>query len=415
VVRRLFVWLHRWTGLTTAAFLVVTALTGSLLAFNSELERLISPQLYGTSRPSVVPLDLATLAERAELLVHEAAVSHIGYAEPDQVLVTVRPRNDPSTGAPYSLGFDQLFLDPWTGEELGRRMRGDISQGLINLMPFIYKLHWTLALDMPGMWVLGIVALVWTLDCFVGAYLTMPVSSAGFWPRWQPAWLVKHRAGFFRLNFDLHRAGGLWLWTLLFVFAWSSVMFNLRPVYEWTTRAVFDYQSPRDIFMSLPQHPNEHPRLDWHAAQTVGERLMAEQAASRGFEVRQPLGLAYSPKLGAYHYEVRSSRDIFERAPKGGSTSVLFDGDTGAFTTLLVPTGEHSGNTVESWLYALHMARVFRVPYQILVCVLGFVVTMLSATGIYIWWRKRRARKFSKVRCEAIPGRIEARSMRVES
>ena len=63
--RLFFVWVHRWTGLVMAGFLVFEGLTGSLLAFNIELERLISSQLFAAHRPGSVPLDLATLAERA--------------------------------------------------------------------------------------------------------------------------------------------------------------------------------------------------------------------------------------------------------------------------------------------------------------------------------------------------------------
>jgi len=33
-------------------------------------------------------------------------------------------------------------------------------------------------------------------------------------------------------------------------------------------------------------------------------------------------------------------------------------------------------------------------PYHILVFVLGLVIIILSATGVTIWWRKRRAREF---------------------
>jgi hypothetical protein len=51
-------------------------------------------------------------------------------------------------------------------------------------------------------------ALVWTLDCLIGFYLTLPVSTGAFWRRWKPAWLVKWKAGAYRLNFDLRRAGG---------------------------------------------------------------------------------------------------------------------------------------------------------------------------------------------------------------
>ena len=45
---------------------------------------------------------------------------------------------------------------------------------------------------------------------------------------------------------------------------------------------------------------------------------------------------------------------------------------------------------------ALHMANVFGLPYRIFVCALGILITMLSVTGVYIWWKKRRAQKFSK-------------------
>ena len=71
---------------------------------------------------------------------------------------------------------------------------------------------------------------------------------------------------------------------------------------------------------------------------------------------------------------------------------MLFDGDTGALRQFSQPTGEHSGNTVESWLYALHMARVFGRPYQVLVSLFGLVTALLSITGVLIWWRKRRHR-----------------------
>lgn len=41
-------------------------------------------------------------------------------------------------------------------------------------MPFVYRLHYSLALDTIGTYAFGIIALLWTLDCFIGAYLTLP-------------------------------------------------------------------------------------------------------------------------------------------------------------------------------------------------------------------------------------------------
>jgi uncharacterized iron-regulated membrane protein len=46
MTRAFFVWLHRWTGLVTAAFLIVAGVTGGLLAFYGELNRLLAPEIY---------------------------------------------------------------------------------------------------------------------------------------------------------------------------------------------------------------------------------------------------------------------------------------------------------------------------------------------------------------------------------
>ena len=386
MVRQVFVFIHRWAGLAMTVFLILVGLTGSLLAFKTDVERLICPRIYATPRPGVLPLDFATLAERAQTLVPHGRVKSVALMAPDQATVVMLPRKDPATGAPYELGFVQLILDPWSGEELGRRRPGDLSQGLINLMPFLLELHYTLALGGTGFQILGIVALVWTVDCFIAFYLTLPVSTGAFWRRWKPSWLVKWRAGAYRLNFDLHRAGGLWVWAMLLVFAWSSVMYNFGSVYHVATCALLDCGAGTS-WAAMNPHPNENPRLDFRAALSTGERLMAEQAAKHGFSVQRAYWLYYQD--GIYTYFVKSSLDVDE---KYGATAVYFDADTGAFWSLSLPTGQHSGDTMGAWLSALHMADVFGLPYRIFVCVLGLVITMLSVTGVYIWWKKRKAR-----------------------
>src|SRR5690606_13559522 len=101
-----------------------------------------------------------------------------------------------------------------------------------------------------------------TLDCFVALYLTLPqrresashllrstqsgnAEAKTWWQRWKPAWRIRWRQGGYKLTFDLHRAGGLWLWLILLVFAGSSVYMNLGDtVYTWAMRAVTDFEAP---------------------------------------------------------------------------------------------------------------------------------------------------------------------------
>ena len=176
MTRKLWVLLHRYAGLYMALFLIVVELTGSLIAFRYELDHAINPHLLRVV-PRGTALDPLALIERAETRVPEGRVTDIilHRALDESAMVRMEPRLNPATGEPYVLDFTQLYLDPYSSEELGRRRFGDISQGVVNLMPFIYRLHYSLALGQVGTWLLGIAALIWTLDCFVGFYLTLPL------------------------------------------------------------------------------------------------------------------------------------------------------------------------------------------------------------------------------------------------
>jgi len=391
-MRPWLVWLHRWTGLVLAGFLLLEGITGSVLAFRRPLEALVAPELYAEPHGAHPPLRLAELAARAETLAPETRVGYF-WVDDRQAVFSMLPRSN-SAAAPVAIpSFNHLFLDPWTGRELGRRRDGDPSEGRINVMPFIYRLHMDLALGAAGVWILGVVSLAWTLDSVTGLYLTFPVSASGFLKRWRPAWLVKRPASVIRTNFDLHRAGGLWFWPILIVFAWSSVMFDLPSVYEPVMATLFDYRSEVDQIKAMPLHPNPNPRLGWDEAERLGEQLMTAESARQGFRVRRPYGMAYIEDWGVYTYGVLSDIDVQGHA---WTTSLWLDGDSGKLVSVDVPRDQRLGNAIGMWLRALHFADVGdSVLYRSFVAIVGLVVAVLSVTGVYIWLRKRSARHFS--------------------
>ena len=387
-LRPLLVRIHRYIGVSIATFVAIAALTGCPLAFNTELERFFSPQLFAPRRAPESRLSLAELADKTQLIVPKGRVLQVTYTEPDQAAVYIVPRTNSATGQLEDLGFDEFFVNPWTGTELGRRRRGDLFEGRINVMPFLYEVHWRLAAGHSGQQVMGFSALLWFLDCFVGFALTLPTTCTAFFSRWKIAWCVEWNAGRFRRIFDFHRAVGLWLWAVLLIFAWSAVMMNLRPVFDPTMSLLFDYQPE----IPLPRHSVATPRLDWKAAETAGRRWIALEATRRRFTAGPPQSLMYDPDSNTYSYMIHGSRDVFERSPKGGGTYVDFDADTGALLQCVEPTGRHSGNTVESWLYALHMTRVFGHPYQWFVAGFGVATASMAITGLWLWLRKLRNR-----------------------
>jgi uncharacterized iron-regulated membrane protein len=405
MIRRYLIWQHRWAGLLMTVFLVIVGITGSILAYRDDVDRLLNPQLFASPVPGAKALDLATLAERAEAIAPQAKVWYM-YVNSEQASIRCVPRTNPATGKPYEIGFDHLILNPWTGEELGRLSEYSISHvDRVNFTSFIYDLHTSMTLGSFGWSMVGYVALVWTIDCFVGFYLTLPVGLGKFLKRWKYAWWVKWRASAMRVNFDLHRASGLWLWPLLFVFAWSGVMFNMNSFYERVTQAAFDYQSIDAFIASIPAHPHDNPKLDWRAALARAEQLMAQQAATHRFTVERPAGLAFIAESGVYSYTVQSSRDFRHGSP---DTGVFLDGDTGEFRALSLPSGEHTGNTISNLLWALHYGDIYGLrSYRFLVCITGLLIAMLSGTGVYIWLKKFKTRRLTAaIRRRAAAGQL---------
>lgn len=396
-LREAALWLHRYVGLFMTVFLVMAGVTGSLLAFYHELDQAFNPGLYQVrpphaGAPRLDPFQLREAVQRqlpAGLQARRVLFEQRGDTA---VLLEAAPLSRES----YT-GDDEFFVDPYTGKVLGSRRWGELTQGAHNLMPFLYRLHYSLALGEVGSTLFGIVALLWTLDCFIGGYLTLPPRraqgrrGARVWlQRWKPAWLV--RGGqLFSWVFTWHRASGLWVWALLLVFAWSAVGLNLRVVYAPVMDAAFG--ADLRAIERLPEiaEPRPEPELGWRAAHERGRSLLAALASERGFEVLSERRLVYEPEVGAFRYQVQSSLDVSDRY---AATTVWFDAGSGRLLGFEAPTGEHAGRTLTTWIYQLHFGSVrgLGLPYRVFVCVLGLAITVLSITGVWVWWVKRAKR-----------------------
>lgn len=381
--------LHRYAGLLMAGFLIVAGVTGSLLAWKDELEAALLPAVFRVAPPApgAAPLDALLLRGTVAARFPQADVAYAPLSAPagHSMVFYLRPAAD------VQLASDEVFVDPYTGAVLGQRRWGDIAQGAINLLPFIERLHYALALGDTGLFVFGLVAIAWTIDCFIGAALTFPArlkkrgpGSKPWLRRWRPSWLLRRHAGSYKLVFDLHRAGGLWLWAMLLVFAWSGVAFNLYGVYAAVMQPLFAHQGAEE---AVARHtPSPGPHLDWPAARAQGRLLMAQLAHRNAFTILEENALAYERAPGVYSYSVRSSRDV--RASKG-LTTVFFNAASGRQLAAWLPTGAASGDTIRSWISALHMASMWGWPFKLFICAMGMMVAGLSVTGVLIWRRKR--------------------------
>lgn len=389
--------MHRWVGLVIAGFLLIAGITGSVIAFFADLDAALNPELFRVEPPAAGAPLLDPLELQARILRQLPAGGDLRG-----VVLDLRE----GESANYYFNERENFFDPYTGRALGSRNFGDLSEGKQNLLTFVYRLHYSLALGDVGVYVFGVVALLWTIDCFVGAYLTFPVATpaAGARPRgawlrrWARAWGIETKQ-LFSLVFTWHRASGLWVWGMLLVFAWSAVALNLgEQVYEPLMNRVLPHTEQPEPPAIDP--PRQHPQLGVAAALERGRELMASEAKQRGFRIFREKYLDYDPEHGAYWLTVESSLDIGERL---ADTAVMFDGDAGQLLAFRSPTTEGARKTFDRWLIALHFGtwREGGIVYRAFVCVMGAMVSLLSITGVWIWWRKRMKRMKSARRATA--------------
>jgi uncharacterized iron-regulated membrane protein len=420
--------LHRYAGLLIAGFLFVSGLTGAVISWDHELDELLNPGLM-EAKSTGPAIDSLALAEQIEQRYPEVLVTYVPLApeEPGKSLpFGVEPRRNPETGRLYEPGFNQVFVDPATGEELGKREWGAVWPiTKETFVSFLYVFHYSLHLpemwgtDRWGIWLLGIIAIVWTLDCFTGFYLTLPprrrsrtttVNDDGdvarsWWQRWRPAWLVRWRGGATKLNFDLHRAFSLWTWGLLFVVAFTAfslnlyfeVFYPLMSKVSQVTPTPFEQRAPND------KHDPIEPHIGY--AQVIAE---ARQVASgRGWNM--PVGAAYYvPAWGIYGVQFYEQGDG-HGAGGVGHHELYFDGVDGRMLGDRQPWRGTAADLFVQAQFPLHSGRILGLPGRILISLLGLVVATLSVTGVVIWWKKRRARVFSERRAAGyLPANAEA-------
>lgn len=395
-LRPALVVLHRWFGLGTALFLFVAGLTGALISWDHELDAALNPRLYhadsASGGHSAVPAGTALqLAARVEAADPRLRVTYTPLeAEPGEtLLMSVGPRVDPATGKLQELGFNQIAVDPGTGLIQAHRQWGAVSLARENLLPFLYKLHYSMHIPDAGgvelgVLFMGIVGIVWTLDACVALVISFPSPRS-----WRKSFAFRWRKGGFPLVFDLHRSGGVWLWPLLLVLALTSVAMNLNYQVVRPIVARFSTLSPDPFSLRKPVSAQQSPEPLVTRAQALA---LGERAAEhRGWQL--PAGAVfYSPEYRAYGVGFFAPGN--EHGDEGlGNPWLYFDAATGATAGASVPGEGSAGDIYLQAQFPLHSGRIAGLPGRVLVSALGLMVAMLSLTGIWIWARKRwRAR-----------------------
>jgi uncharacterized iron-regulated membrane protein len=366
-VRRLNFQVHLWVGIILALYMIMIGVTGSILVFRPELERLCGFKPWQEIQARQPAVDLVTV------------IDNLKAAYPSAHIVSVdAPTVDDATFVAEVQGRRRakLACDPNDGKILGEFPRGR------NWLDVVLELHETLLLERHGL------GRMWN---GVGAAFLLLLNATGmviWWPgirNWKRALMVDFQRGWRRINFDLHVSLGFW--TVLIVSFWA-----LSGVYFGWPRQIFQFvNSLSPVITARPPvisvtADSEVPALDL--------RALVRRAST--------LDPGATPGGIAFPYSRRAPLAILMRRSNSPGYEYV---DTVYFNP-------YNGDYISTWRYGvnqslgdwiiwsqvpLHFGTYWGLSVKIIWALAGLAIPLLTITGILMYWNRWLRRKWKQL------------------
>jgi uncharacterized iron-regulated membrane protein len=362
--------IHLWVGIALAIYMVVIGVTGSMLVFESEIER------HGGLKPWQ---DIRVAGATADMA---AVVTNLKLAYPRWHLVSVEaPGESDATFVAVLEGRGRIRVasDPNNGKVLGEFPHQR------NWLDFVRQLHETLLLSgHTGRLLNGI----------AGAFLLL-LNATGlviWWPgirNWRRALKVDFRRNWRRVNFDLHSAVGFWTLAIVSFWAITGMYFAWpRQTFQFVNSFSRIISARPPAIVVAPELPNG--ALDLNA--------LVERA-----RVLEP-----GTKLAgiAFPYSRRAPLAILMQRRAGPGREYV---DTVYFNP-------YSGDPISTWRYGvnqslgdwliwlqvpLHFGTSWGLGVKLIWAAAGLAIPLLTISGLLMYWNRVLRRKWKRLQQRA--------------
>lgn len=389
---------HLWLGLATGLLIVFVCLTGSLLAFEKELEQAWHPARYFVTPAPTPRLPLAQLAAAVQAHKPKAKISGYKlYADPTRTVeVSLAGDDKPSQrgeAAPAGRrdagngprekggkekggkgkgegGGPRVFVNPYTAVVTGELNPRD------NFFKTVEKLHRGLVAGPTGKLVMGVNAIVFLFILGTGLVLWWPTARKALKPRLS----VKWGSGWKRLNHDFHISLGFYASLFLFIMALTGVGMS----FDWVGEGI----------NKLTHSPTKRPEPPTSAAPAVGAAALTPDAVLALARQQAPDAEAYTVQLpkeptGSIRVAVLRPGAITENA----TDEVYFDQYSGAVLSTQTYAQRPVGQRIRGLFKPVHTGAIGGKTTKLLALVFGLLGATFPITGTIMWLNRRRKKQ----------------------
>jgi uncharacterized iron-regulated membrane protein len=348
-VRKLIFNLHLYGALLAGIFIVVIGTTGSVIAFETELDRLMNPRLFRVSPQ-------ARLLPAPELFLAAAR------AYPGQRIGNMRLPQSADDSAQFNVrGPKQVFIDPYTGAILGER-------NPLTALNTIHQIHLRLLSGETGGNIVTAATGVLLFLVLSGVYLWWPLKRA----------TVKRSGRGRRFSFDLHNTAGIYSAAFLLVLGVTGIAIHFDNRLE-------DYLHHRAGTQKIGRNPTS-------AASASRKPIDAGQAIDAALhEIPGTRALMVVPPANAkasYLVALRFPEDL----TPGGRSWVNVDQYSGKPLIAQNSRTVAAGTRTIIWNRAIHTGDAGGLLTKTLMSLSSLMLVVQAITGYWMWWKKLRAK-----------------------
>ncbi|MBS1823766.1 MAG: PepSY domain-containing protein [Acidobacteria bacterium] len=362
--------LHLWLALLLGPLLALVSVTGSIVVFRYELNRMTVPgTAYVTPRHERLSLDELTARIRAN--------------RPADQLSSVSWDGGPDTGMNFWTNSPEghrihTFIDPYTGLITGQE---DYHS---KWMQWFFELHAKLLLGNTGMFLNGFVGLAAVILSLSGLIVWWP----GL-PRWRSGFSFLRGARWQRRNYDWHKVTGFYASADVLVIAFTGMFFSFPDLYKSVIQTV--------TRVSVPASPRA--ATTWNSAsppleQMIGKALRAQPGSSF-------VSLAF-PKKAGDPFSIRTKEE--HDWHRIGLNWVYLEPGTGEVLRSARFSQVNLASQTALLMYPFHFGRFGgrwnRLAYygvMILYLAAGLAPAILTVTGFLMYWNRSLSKRLRRV------------------
>ena len=366
-VRRLNFQVHLWVGIILTLYMIVIGVTGSILVFRPELERLFGLKAWQQVRAEGPLADIVTVVENLRAAYprsHIVSVDAPGENEATFVAVL------------QGRGRVKVACGPSDGKVLGVFPRSS------NWLVVVQDLHESLLIPIhrTGRVLNG-----------VGGALLLLLNATGmviWWPgirNWKRALMVDFQRSWRRINFDSHVAVGFWTILIASFWAVSAIYF------AWPPQILRFVNSISPIVTAEPPVINVAP-------DTTGADLDLRAL------VRHASTIDPGTALGgiAFPYSRRAPLGILMRRRNAPGyeyvDTVYFNPYNGDYiSTWRYGVNQSAGDWIIWSQVPLHFGTYWGLSVKIIWAVAGLAIPLLAITGLLMYWNRVLRRKWKRL------------------